>query len=94
MAVTCCVKLQCVVTFQVWLKPAGKHCQSRGVRDSKILTVGDLEHESSPYWGLIHLWGVSRIPGSPEPVFLLHGCARRHVLAERLIFCVLGASSP
>ncbi|CAI8858362.1 hypothetical protein EMIT0P171_260015 [Pseudomonas sp. IT-P171] len=88
------MKRPCVVTYLVWLKPAGKHCQSLGVRDRKILTAGDLELESSPFWGLIHLWGVSRIPGSPEPVLFSRGCTRRHVVAARLIFCVLGASSP
>ena len=73
LAVTNCVKQQCAVTYQVWLKPAGKakrqsrHCQGR-----KILTVGDLEHESSPYWGLIHFWCVSRMTGSPEPVLFKH----------------------
>ncbi|CAI8850241.1 Secreted protein [Pseudomonas sp. IT-P294] len=73
MAVTNCVKLQCVVTYLVWLKPAGKQYRSLDGRDRKILTIGDLELESSPYWGLIHLWGVSRIPGSPEPVLFSHG---------------------
>jgi hypothetical protein len=59
-----------VVTYQVWLKPAGNSCQSLDVRVRKNLTIGGLESESSPFWGLIHFWGVSRMTGSPEPVFL------------------------
>ena len=73
LAVTNCVKQQCVATYQVWLKPAGKaHRQSYPCQGCKILTAGDLEYESSPYWGLIHFWRVSRMTGSPEPVLFKH----------------------
>ena len=77
-AVTNCVKLQCVVTYLVWLKPAGKaiflDC-ARWLRKKPAFVT--LESESSPFWGLIHLWGVSRIPGSPEPVLFSCGVSRR-----------------
>ncbi|CAI9002364.1 Secreted protein [Pseudomonas sp. IT-P218] len=63
------MKRQCVVTYQVWLKPAGKYCQSLGGKVRKNLTTGGLESGTSPFWGLFHFRSVSRIPGSPEPVF-------------------------
>ncbi|WP_210695430.1 hypothetical protein, partial [Pseudomonas protegens] len=47
----------------------GNSYQSLGVRARKIPIAGGLERESSPFWGLIHFWGVSRMTGSPEPVF-------------------------
>ncbi|KPZ27921.1 30S ribosomal protein S14 [Pseudomonas coronafaciens pv. coronafaciens] len=71
-AVTSCVKQQCEATFQVWSKPAGKaHLSFRPgwLRKSPVGT--EPEFESSPFWGLIHFRGRTRIAGSPEPVFLL-----------------------
>ncbi|CAI8912974.1 hypothetical protein EMIT048CA2_350016 [Pseudomonas chlororaphis] len=82
------MKLQCVVTYQVWLKPAGNSYQSRGVRGRKILTTGDLEHESSPFWGLIHFCGVSRMTGSPEPVFFARNFSATSCSRKAHFFCI------
>src|SRR5471032_2900734 len=57
LAVTSCVKLQCVVTYQVWLKPAGNAKFSLSFGQSLARLVGTRsESESSPLWGLIHFW--------------------------------------
>lgn len=71
-AVTSCVKQLCVATFQVWLKPAGKATPLASSRRLRKSSVGmEPEFESSPFWGLIHFRGRTRIAGSPEPVFSL-----------------------
>jgi hypothetical protein len=72
LAVTSCVKLQCVVMYQVWLKPAGNtpFTLSSGLSRKRLVGIRP-EFESSPYWGLIHFWGAPRIAGSPEPVFFI-----------------------
>jgi len=84
LAVTSCVKQQCVATFLVWSRLAGKaSIPSRTGQSCKRLVCVERDFESSPFWGLIHFRGVSRMIGSPEPVlsfarsFSATSCSRK-----------------